>query len=228
MKNEILPILSASCLLCLLNTPTQGTLVVSNLEQTPVGNAAIGADSWIAQAFFFRASAANLYRLDSVQLRMNSANGVASNFEVSLYSAPVGAGVAAPEEFLGPLDGPSEPSTSGLYSYTSTGIELSGNILYFVVATSSTPTAQGAYNWSVTDGAAQNGVWVVPSNWNYSSSDGLTWEPHLQEGAFQMAIYATVVPEPTTGVLLGLGLGIVVIMRMSPPRDGRRRLRWSF
>ena len=43
-----------------------------------------------------------------------------------------------------------------------------------------------------------------------------------------MAIYATVVPEPSTSVLLGLGLGIVVIMRMSPPRDGRRRLRWSF
>ena len=55
MKNVVLSSITASCILWLLITPTQGTLVVSNLEAPAAGNEAISSDSWIAQDFFFRA-----------------------------------------------------------------------------------------------------------------------------------------------------------------------------
>jgi hypothetical protein len=211
MKNVILPIITASCLWWLFITPTQGTLVVSNIEAPSAGSASIGSDSWIAQGFFFRASATKPYRLDSVQLRMEPASGVPGDFQVSLYSAPAGV-VAAPQNVLGYLDGPADPSTNGIYSYTATGIELSPGILYFVVVTGSTPIAEGAYEWSTTDVGAGIVNWVIPP-WNYSSSDGLTWEPPLQEGAFKMAIHATAVPEPSTLCLGALGLGFLWLVR---------------
>jgi hypothetical protein len=223
MKNDILPILSASCLFWLLITPTQGTLVVSNIEAPAAGNEAIGSDSWIAQDFFFRAiGAINLYRLDSVELRMDPVSGFPGNLAVSLYSAPAGV-IAAPQNFLGHLDGPEDPTTSGVYTYTASSIELAVGTRYLVVVAGSTPIAEGAYMWSATDVAAGNVNWVIPELF-YSTSDGLTWEQHIQEGALKMAIHATVVPEPSTLCLAGLGLGflwVLVCMSREPRMRGR-------
>jgi hypothetical protein len=213
MKNASLPIISATCLLCLLIIPTQGTLVVSNIEQTPVGNAAIGSDFWIAQSFKVLTSDTNLYTLDSVQLRLDPANGVPGNFEVSLYSGPLG---FAPQDYLGHLDGPSDPSTSGIYNYESSGIEISSGKCYYIVAAGSTPIAQGACVWSTSQGVVptQSGSWVI-QNLYYSSSDGSTWEADNRREAFQVAIHATVVPEPTTLCLAGIGLGFLWLVRRS-------------
>ena len=218
MKNVVLSSITASCILWLLITPTQGTLVVSNLEAPAAGNEAISSDSWIAQDFFFRAiGAINRYRLDCVQLRMDPASGVPGDFVVSLYSAPAGV-IAAPQDFLGHLDGPADPSTSGVYTYTASSLELAVGTRYLVVVSGSTPIAEGAYEWSATDVAAGNVNWVIPELF-YSSSDGLTWEQHLQERAFRMAIYATVVPEPATLGLAGLGVGFLWLLRRKASRQ---------
>jgi hypothetical protein len=181
--------------------PAQGTLRVSNIGQTPNGNGLVGSDSWIAQSFFILASEPDDYTLDTVDLLMNTATGSPSGFEVSIYSGIAG---GAPETYLGSLSGDSDPSAAGIYSYTASGITLTAAVGYFVVVTSATPSTQGAYDWSASDSFTQTGRWVI-NNQYAKSSNGLSWQPTLRQEVFQMALYATPVPEPAAATLLVSG-----------------------
>jgi hypothetical protein len=180
--------------------PAQGTLYVSNVGQTPTGNAAIGSDSWIAQSIITGTNFGG-YVLDSVQLLMDAATGSPNGFSVSIYSSLGG----APHNNLGNLVGP-DPSAGGVFSYTASSLELSPATFYFVVVTAATPVAQGTYVWSGANGPPYvgNEQWTIYDVF-YSSSDGSTWTRHARENVFQMAVYADAVPEPSTLALAGLG-----------------------
>jgi len=132
---------------------------------------------------------------------MNPATGSPNGFAVSIFSAPSD---GLPQDYLGSLAGSATPVTGGLYTYTASGITLSAGI-YSVLVTSSTSTNQGAFNWSASDRSTQNGTWNIASVY-YTSSDGLNWQENGRADVFQMAIHATIVPEPATGWLLGVGL----------------------
>ena len=187
---------------------SQASLRVSNLGQTSTDNGFVGSDSWIAQSFHFTTDPDD-YTLDSVQLLMNPANGSPSDFEASIYSGPLG---TIPDTLLGSLTGSDDPSVGGVYNYMASGITLSRNVGYFVVLTSSTPIAQGAYDWSASDSFTRDGDWVI-NNQYATSSDGLSWQLTKRQEVFQIALYATPVPEPTTGALAALGLGALVVLR---------------
>jgi hypothetical protein len=175
----------------------QGTLYVSNLGQTPNGSEAIGSDSWLAQVFSTGTNSGG-YVLNSVQLLMGAASGSPSGFSVSIY------GSLNPTNSLGNLSGP-DPSAGGIFTYAASGLDLSPSTTYFVVVTAATPVAQGAYNWSAgTQYTFGGNQWEIAATY-FSSSDGLTWTGHGRSDAFQMAIYATAVPEPSVAGLLGLG-----------------------
>jgi hypothetical protein len=175
----------------------QGTLYVSNLSQTPTDSRAIGSDSWIAQEFGILATDPNTYILNSIQLLMNPASGNPAGFSVSIYGSLSG----EPNNNLGNLVG-SDPSTGGVFNYTASGITLSsGN--YFVVATAATPIETGAYDWSAANGAG-NGNWSINDSYA-TSTDGSSWTKYPRGDVFQMAIYATAVPEPSELALGALG-----------------------
>ena len=209
MKKAIAVVVSASCLSWLFVMSAQGTLYVSNLDQTPTGSAAIGSDYRIAQAFDFSGNDTNQYTLDSIELRLNPATGNPNGFEVSLYSTPGG---TAPQDYLGSLAGPADPSAGGTYSYAALGITLSGGIGYYVVVSSATPIAQGGYVWSASDSITRNGSWTI-SNVYLTSSDGTSWDEHVRAEVFQMAIHATLIPEPSVLALAGIGLGCLWLLR---------------
>lgn len=182
--------------------PAQSTLYVSNLGQTPAGSAPIGSDAWIAQSFFTFVTDPNSYFLDSVQLLMNPAAGNPDGFSVSIYDSLAG---GAPQNNLGNLVG-SEPTAGGIFTFTASGITILQGRSYYVVATAQTPLAQGSYNWSaVFQTTTQNGNWNINDIY-YSSADGSAWAKHLREDVFQMAIYATAVPEPATCSVVAMGL----------------------
>ena len=186
----------------------QGTLYVSNLGQTPTGSAAIGSDAWIAQAFITGTNASG-YLLDSIQLLMDAASGSPSGFNVSIYSSLSG----QPQNNLGNLVG-SDPLSGGIFNYTTSGLDLSSSTRFFVVVTAATPVAQGAYVWSGANGITYFGdqQWAFPDTY-YSSPDGSSWTRYVRRNVFQMAIYATEVPEPATYVLAGLGLACLRFRR---------------
>ena len=112
----------------------------------------------------------------------------------------------APGSSLGALNGPSDPTTTGVYTFTpSATITMSPSTPYFVVLTAGSAVTNGAYKWSYAGANSYNpgGGW---SSWGgafFISSDGSSWGPGSVVGP-QYAITATPVPEPGVLSLLGL------------------------
>jgi hypothetical protein len=198
-KTMLLAIVIATELFAPSFVQAQGTLYVSNLGQTPTGSAAIASDAWIAQRIITGNNSSG-YILNAIQLLMGAASGNPSGFNVSIYSSLSD----EPNNSLGNLVG-SDPSAGGIFTYTASGLTLSPSTVYFIVQTAATPMAQGAYDWSVADSFTQGSdVWTI-DDFYFSSPDGTSWTEYVRENVFQMAIYATPVPEPSTLGLTALG-----------------------
>jgi hypothetical protein len=207
MKNAIISgvIVLATGLLTPQAAQSQGTVYVSNLNQPSTGSAAVGSDSWLA-AEVFTGSNPGGYVLDSIELAMTPATGDPSGFTVQLYTSKAYNGAFAPDSSVATLTGSSDPATAGLYAYTASGLTLSPSGDYFIVITSGTPVASGAYAWSYenTSTATATGGW---GGGGYNqASDGIHWGTTNAEAQDQLQfdITATAVPEPDTLVLLGL------------------------
>ena len=191
------------------------TTYLSNLGQPSTGNLAVGSDSWYA-ALFFTGGNASGYVLNSVQLAMTDDSGNPSGFTVMLYSSTLGTG-AFPGSSLGTLDGSANPSTSSIYTYTSSGLTLAPSTPYFIVLTAGTTVANGSYEWSLAgiDSYNPSGHWGViqgVSSGVFDSNDGSFW--HSISRAYpQFAINATPIPEPSPSWLLLLGSGVLIYVR---------------
>lgn len=213
MKATFVPamILAMQGLLLSQFASAQGTLYVSNLGQTPTGSAQIGSDSWIAQGFITGDNGVG-YTLNSIQLLMNAGSGNPGGFTVSIYSKTGNPNVAEyppdhPSSSLATLTG-SDPSGGGLFTFTSSsGITLRSDAFYYVVLTSTTPIAQGAYTWSAADSFTTDPTtgWTIDDEY-FSSADGSSWAGTLRKDVFQMALSDTPVPEPRSFALAGLAL----------------------
>jgi hypothetical protein len=181
----------------------QGTLFLSNLSQSSPTDMAVGSDSWIAQSFVTGANSGG-YILDSVQLLTASASGAPGSIMVSIYTYSGN----VPQNNLGTLNG-LDPAAGGIFTYTTPGILLLPSTFYSVVVTTTTPVAQGAYNWSATDSSplfmANNYGWEF--GLHDFSTDGSTWG-YSRALTFQFGIYATAIPEPSAVSLLLLGGGL--------------------
>ncbi len=187
--------------------PAQGTFV-SNLGGTSVGSVAIGSDSWRGQPFTTGTNVGG-YSVNSVQMQMADSTGNPAGFTVSIYNSINN----HPGDSLGFLAG-SDPTVSGIFSYTSTGIMLLPFKQYFVVATSLTPVVLGAYSWSIVAPSStgnSTGGWSLVQLY-YSSANGSAW--NFDRGfTFQFAINATAVPEPSSLVLFSCG-GLCLALRL--------------
>jgi hypothetical protein len=212
MKKAIGIILFVVGLFATRLTPAQGTLYVSNLGQTPIGSAAIGSDSWIAQRIITGTDASG-YILNSIQLLMDAASGSPGGFNVSIYSSLGG----EPHNNLGSLIG-SDPSAGGIFTYNASGITLlpsadSSPTFYFVVVTTATPVAQGAYDWSAANSFTEgSGGWCIDDGY-FTSANGSSWTLIGRQDVFQLAINATAVPEPATLSLAGMSLACLSLWR---------------
>ena len=208
MKSKISVFLSVIVLLTSQFAQAQGTIYLSNLGQSPVGSKPIGNDAWIAQEFRTGTNASG-YALNSIKVLMNQASGSPSGFNASIYNL----GLNVPGTCLGSLSG-LDPATAGTYVYTASSIELLPSNTYFLVLTSATPVALGAYTWSAANTYLQNPVdpWAL-QNVYFSSADGSSWASHLRQEVFQLELSATAAPEPKASVLVGLGLVVMSFWR---------------
>ncbi len=185
----------------------QGTLYVSSLGTTNPIFVGLGANYWMAQPFV-TGPTNSPYTLDSVQLMMLvTGTSSGTNLQVSLYSNNGG----VPGSGLAPLSG-SDPTSSGVCTYTASGVSLAPSTTYWILVTSG--LVQNGFPVFLA-GASQTTNYVSSAGWILGapmySTDLSSWQaaPYY---AGQIAISATV-PEPSACVLLGLGLAKVLIRR---------------
>ncbi len=148
-------------------------LLVENLTQNIGGGVSVSSNQYVGSQF---TTSTNAYKLGRVTLDIAGGSG-SGGFFVSIY----GSGNTdetftngQPAVFLETLTGETNPSAAQEYTYTSSGLSLSTNTSYWVVAGVSSGSAQYEWNYSgnrVVTG--QNGASIR----HYIKSDdgGSTW-----------------------------------------------------
>jgi hypothetical protein len=185
----------------------QGSLYVSSLGTTNPIFVGLGANYSMAQPFE-TGTAPSAYALNSVQMLMLvTGTPGGSDLHVSLYSDNGG----QPGSSLTPLSG-SDPTSSGVCTYTASGVLLAPSTTYWILVTSGlVQNGFPVFLW----GATQSSDYVSNGGWSLGaplySTDSANWQaaPYY---AGQIAIRATV-PEPSACALLGLGLAMVLLRR---------------
>jgi hypothetical protein len=208
MKKLFSLIVLATFLRCSLIVHAQGTLYDSNLGGY-ISTVAADSSDWSAQGFETGSTIAG-YVLDSIQVQMAAANGNPSGFTLSLFSALNG----LPFQSLGVLSGSVNPANAGVYSYDASALNLTlaTSTPYFLVESATSPSSQGSYEWDITRGSA-NGLYGwqnLPPE--FTSDSGSDWNQGVRT-MFDMAIYATAVPEPPQWALLLFSGAALVLNR---------------
>jgi hypothetical protein len=196
----------------------QGTAYLSSLNATSTGSVAVGSDSWLA-AWFGTGNSSGGYLLNSVQLSMSDYTGNPDAFTVMLYAEAAPSGGVVPGSSLATLNGSADPSGAGVYTYTAASApSLSANTTYFIVITSGTSVANGAFNWN--ESAYPPGVnqWGIGNGMLQSGNGTSGWSPTPYLGVPQLAIYATPAPEPGVVGLMAVG-ALLFRLRRKPIKN---------
>jgi hypothetical protein len=195
----------------------QGTTTfLSNVGQTPDGSNPVASDSWLAEGFITGGNSGG-YVLSSVQLGLAGASGNPSSFTVMIYSEGNSLGSIIPGGSIGTLTGSANPASAGIYTYAAPqDITLSPGTEYYIVITSGTMVANGAYSWNFLNTSAFQpqdgwGASVTLSSGNGSSWTRLGSSPNYDYSEF--AINATPAPEPGVLGLFALGGLLVALQR---------------
>lgn len=200
-------------------TCAQGTMFLSNLGEPSAGAVAVGADSWLADPFHTGNNNGG-YRLDSIQLLMSDPVGNPNGFSVSIYDDANR--IEGPGNFIGSLSGVA-PTSAGIFTYIASNITLGPLNRYWLVITSGTPVANGSFSWNLasTSGFESSGSWKMRPYYYDSSADGLIW---ISNGhtPLQFALNATLIPEPSSLVLLCCG-GLFLVACLLRPGAQRGR-----
>jgi PEP-CTERM motif len=220
MKKIILScaITFAVALLIPQTAQAQGTVYLSNLGQSSAGSLVVGSDSWLA-ALFRTGTNSGGYVLDSIQLGMTDASGDPIGFTAMLYS--INTSSPSPENSLGTLNGSSNPTTDGIYTFTpASNLILYSDAYYYIVLTAGTAVVNGAYEWSYASASSYNPSdgWISGGALQ-TSSNGSSWSGAVSHGP-EYAINATAVPEPGVLSLFALG-GLGFLCQRRRQRSGR-------
>ena len=158
----------------------QGTTpYLSSLSQTYTGSAGVGSNSWLAMQLLTGSSPGG-YTLNSIQLGMAGASGNPSGFAAMLYSKSDNPGGVLPGSSLGAMTGSASPSSAGVYSYTPTAsLTLSPATYYFIVLTSTTAVADGAFNLGLSTYPPTTAIagWAEGNGVMRSSNGTSGWSP---------------------------------------------------
>jgi hypothetical protein len=199
----------AAALTWLVVPISNAEVMVSNLDQPAgVGGTPIALGFfWFGTAFVTDASASS-FTLDSVTLKLGDASNVSGNFFAAIYSSVA----SLPATQLELLSGTANPATAGNYTFTSTGLNLSSNTTYWVILGVS--SGAGAYSWIMPSTDTYTGPWTIPTMATHAHSENQGGSWATGDGfARQFSVSAVAVPEPSSCVLLGAGVGILLLLR---------------
>ena len=178
----------------------QSQTFLSNLGETTSGYVSVGSNSLISIPFL-TGNDVRGYFLDSVQLSLNTPSGNPNTIFVSIHR---GSRSEGPGILRGFLSG-SNPSSAGVFSFAATNMSLSPLSIYWLQVSSDTPVAMGSFSCNLTSSSnfESNEGWALGIKYDLST-DGINWNVAANT-PLKFAINASVVPEPSSLVLLGLG-----------------------
>jgi len=133
---------------------------------------------------------------------MASPTGSPDGFAVMIYEEGAS---GEPSSEIGALSG-TDPTSGGIYTYSTGSISLLPATAYYIIVTSATPITTGAFEWEMTTSSGYTSMdgWRTGGIAYGDSSDGSNWN-NSRGLAFQFAVSATAVPEPSVVSLVGLG-----------------------
>ncbi|MBI3414239.1 MAG: hypothetical protein HY043_02785 [Verrucomicrobia bacterium] len=183
-------------------------LIVDNLaaSRSISSSASVFDTQWEANKFV---TDSHSYRLKSVSLLMDSASIPANSFQVEVRSD---AG-RQPGEVLAILSGSSNPKIADIYSYfTTSRVILGPDTPYWIVA--SVRTGNGEYSWNFASDQSFVGVGQL-GGWSESINGGATWSDEEVAFPSQFSVVGEIVPEPSSCVLIVLGLAAIGFQKSS-------------
>lgn len=186
---------------------TQAETVLSTLGQNySAGWYASASDNPIALSF--QTGPTQIWSLDEITLKLIVHSPSSDPLTVQLWSdleAQPGAALTTlvPDTL--------NPATSGNYSY-STDVELilSAGTSYWIVLLS---TSESSYNIANAPGSGSTSDegWTVPTNnFAFSNNGGESWNA-MPDGIYGFEVSATAVPEPSSYLLLGIGVAAATL-----------------
>jgi len=195
------------------------TVAISNLDQTPTSNVAVGKQS----GFNFQEAGSfttggTAYSLDSISLDIVLASVSASDFTLSLYT---GMSTAGPTGLVATLVGSSHP-TVGINEYDAdAAIMLLSSSTYWIVA-SAPDTAVGTgfgvrSTTSTSEDAGGLADWTIGDTRWLTNNGGTTWSQGASGALLEFSVNVTSSSVPDggmTSVLFGIALvGLFVLRR---------------
>lgn len=206
--------LAALALLNLTATYAFGQVTVSNLGETLLVAEEIAPNRWLAGSFTTDAYSSS-YQLASVTVNLYDVSGTPTGFSLRLFSDNSG----APGTSLETLSGNNNPTTTGNYSYTSSGTTLNSNSTYWIVASAATGAydpGSDFYYWGASDTNNQTTTggptWLIGDVVSYSTNSGSSWVTSSSTYDLKFSVStAAAIPEPSTCAALfgACALGLV-------------------
>jgi hypothetical protein len=187
----------------------QGTLYLSNLNEPAHWRAPhITATRWSAQKFQTGGDAGG-YVLNAVQLTMDDSLGSPTGFSVSLHSIDV---ASNPGVAISVLSGVM-PSLAGVYTYTASSVTLLPLTEYFIVASATSSSPEGAYLWKYAETADYQSLAGWQMSLHQYAGSGSSWGV-FGTTPYHFGISATPVPEASTIALTGMGIALFGFARL--------------
>jgi len=202
----------------------QGVLLLSNLDQLPFQSPpGLDLGQFLA-APFITGSSPSIFDSATVALRVSEL----PTGQVHFYLYSDANGLPASQVIGGALNGPAAPPfPGGNYTYSATvPILLSPDTQYWLVGTQTVGSSNPSYAWRDTESYDYSSSvgWQLPGYCAFGHDQGASWVSSADApipSPLMFEISGTVVPEPATCNLLGIGLLLITVVN-------RRRLRLSF
>ena len=203
----------SACILHSCTLHAQGLTYFSSIDpSTALGALPVGSDAWVAYRFNSLSSLNGFYRLDAIRVRLEAGSDP-NALQVAVYQQNTVSHLPGNE--LGTLFGPT--SVEGdIATYEADGLSLKPVTRYYVVFTAKAPINAHAVSLLGSAGVADD--FVSKDGWFLyeaaRSVDGLDWSrAGFSVGRPQLAIVATLVPEPSSLPLFILGGALLLLVQ---------------